>query len=131
MSWIKRLASSIRPRRLEEELDKELEFHLEMRAREKTAPGVVPGEARRQILHRFGSMTRTKEACRDESTFAWLGELRQDFRYAVRNLRKSPGFAAAAVACLAMGIGASTAVFSFVNAFLFQPLLPGIVLVQR
>jgi hypothetical protein len=62
--WIKRFASSLRGGRLEEELDQELEFHLTMRAREKTAAGATAEEARRQVLHRFGSVTRTKEACR-------------------------------------------------------------------
>jgi hypothetical protein len=64
VSWIKRLASSLRARKLEEDLEKELEFHLEMRAREKTSTGAAPEEARHRALHRFGSVT-TKEACRE------------------------------------------------------------------
>lgn len=131
MSWIKRLASSLRVRKLEEDLEKELEFHIEMRAREKTSTGTAPEEARRQVLRRFGSLTRTKEACRDQSTFTWVATLGHDFHYAARNMRKTPGFTAAAAACIAMGIGANAAIFSFVNAFLFQPLPREVVMIQR
>ena len=78
MSWIKRLASSLRAGKLEEDLEKELEFHLDMRAREKTAAGTTPEEARHQVLRRFGSLTRTKDACRDQSTFTWVAGVGED-----------------------------------------------------
>jgi hypothetical protein len=76
MSWIQRLAASLRGRKLEEDLDKELAFHLHMRMREKTAGGAAPEEALRDVLSRFGSVTRTKEACREVSTLTWLAALR-------------------------------------------------------
>ena len=131
MSWIKRFAATLRSRKLESDLEKEIDFHLSMRARERAAAGDAPAEAQRHVLERFGSPSRVKEACRDQATLAWLSQLRQDLRYAARNLGKHPGFAAAAAACLAIGIGANASVFSFVDAFLFQPLPPGVVLLQR
>lgn len=131
MSWIKRLYSSFRARKHDDDLDRELAFHLEMRQKEKLSAGITAEEARRQVLERFGSLTRTKEDCREQSTFIGLGAAAQDFRYAARNLAKNITFSLAATACLAMGIGANTTVFSFVNAFLFQSLPPGVVLVQR
>jgi predicted permease len=127
MSWLERLTASLRPRKLEQDLEKELAFHLEMRVGEKISAGAAPDDARRDVLRRFGSVDRTKEACRDQSTLAWISAFRQDLHYAARNLRKNPGFTAAAAACLAIGVGANAVVFSFVNAFLFQSAPAGVV----
>ena len=102
-----------------------------MRAREKTSTGATPDQARREVLHRFGNVTRTREECREQATLTWVAALGHDLRYALRNMRKNSGFTAAAAACMAMGIGANAAIFSFVNAFLFQSLPPGVVMVQR
>ena len=109
-------------RRQETELDDELRLHLEMETEANQRRGMAPDEARRAALVSFGGVEQAKEGCRESWQGRFLEVLAEDVRYGLRGLRRSPGFAAAVVLTLGLGIGANTAVFSLINGVLLKPL---------
>jgi predicted permease len=107
---------------VERELDAELRATLDLLTDEKIAAGLAPGEARRRAAMELGGVEPLKERVRDVRTGMLMDTLIQDLKYAVRHLRRSPGFAAAALLTLAFGIGANTAMFTMLNVITLKPL---------
>ena len=103
-------------------LDREIQFHLEESIAFKIASGLDAAEARRQALIEFGGVERTREQCVRQRPGWWLGTILQDVRYALRGFRRNPLFTISVLVTLALGIGATTAVYSVVDRILFRPL---------
>ncbi len=117
--WIRAL---LRKPRFEREMEEELRFHIEAMVEDEVAAGMSPEDARRTALLSLGGMEQVKEDCRDARVLGFLESLWRDLCFGARMIRRSPGFAAAAVLTLALGIAVNTSVFSIMDALLFQPL---------
>jgi hypothetical protein len=108
------LLSLFRRRSQDAQLDEEMRFHLDMETRRNIAGGLPPDEARRQAERDFGSIENQKDEVRDERRTSWFFDAVSDARFALRSLLHRPGLAVAATLTLALGIGATSAVFSVV-----------------
>src|SRR5271168_480349 len=120
--FFKRLTSWATTQQDEERLQAEIAEHLAMQTAENIQAGLSPIEARRQAMLKFGGVEAMKEEYRDQKGLPFLETLAQDLRYALRQLTASPGFALIAIATMALGVGATTAIYSVIDATLLRPL---------
>jgi len=116
-----RVIGLLRRRAIDEDIDREFEFHVDMLAEEYESSGMPHREARNAAQRRFGNVTQLKERGRDLKISRVLDELCQDVKYGIRTLLHNPGFSILAILCLTVGIGANAAVYSWIEGILLRP----------
>jgi putative ABC transport system permease protein len=120
--WALRLRSLFRRRAVECDLEDEMRFHIERQVTAYTRAGLSLEEAVRRARLEFGTFDQVREEHRDARGIGLIEDVARDLRYAMRQIRRAPGFSATVILCLTLGIGATTTVYSVVNAILIRPL---------
>src|SRR5271169_883439 len=116
-----RLRSLFRRRHVEQDLNEELQFHLDQKIEEGIANGLSPREARNAAMRAMDGLEQRKEEIRDTRRIHWLTDFFDDAHYAIRSIRRTSGLTAFVVITLALGIGMTSGTFSMVDALIFRP----------
>src|SRR5207247_861197 len=116
----RRLLFLFRRNQMDQDLAEEMQFHIEMKTQEKRQAGMGEKEAQQSASREFGNALSLKEVSREVWGFCSIETFRQDIRFGLRMLRKNPGFTAAVVLSLALGIGANTSIFSLIDALMLK-----------
>jgi len=122
MKLLRKLHGLLRRRKIDKEMSEEMRLHLELQTERNIAAGMDPDEARYAARREFGGVEQIKERCRDQRGWVWLEQTMHDFRYAVRSLKRNPGFTVTAVLTLALGIGVNAALFTVYDIIALRPL---------